>query len=130
MDNVGEIAQFVAPCDEVAAFRAGAVFDNFSCWGLVIIAKRQGKVSLVTISREAFIARLAGSANVPLDIAEINRNMNEHLAKTGAGITANISGMHPMGVTKQAFFGQGNGATEIKGKVVPVNFVLAATTVK
>ncbi|HEY9103531.1 hypothetical protein [Chitinimonas sp.] len=126
MAQVGELAQVVVPCTELKAYKDGKI-DNFSRWAQVLVSKRQGVLTLVTISREEFIQKTANGTAKPVDLAEVNRRVREHLSGTGG--TVSMSGAQPIGSTKQAFFIEGRLVTETNGKSSPLAFIGAATVV-
>lgn len=122
----GELAQIVVPCAELKAYSAGKI-DEFTRWAQVLVTKRQGAMSLVTISREEFIEKTANGTKTSVNMAEINRRVREQLAGTGG--TVSVSGAQPIGSTKQAFFLQGQLVTQGNGKSTPLVFIAAATLV-
>lgn len=127
MSLMGELAQMVVPCNELDAFISGEV-DAFTRWAQVVVAKSKDRVQLVTVSRKAFIRNTAGAANTPVDMAEVQRRVDDHLADTG--VTMRAAGMRPLGTTAQAFFTELRMTAQAEGQTVPLIAIVAVTTAK
>ena len=61
----------------------------------------------------------------PVDMSEINRRANEH--RSSSKIKVAMSGMQPIGATKDAFFVQGQMSAQTNGDSTSMIVIVAAT---